>query len=45
MGVFREILIIVGQDADHELVFLLCLGLEHVLSVVAVEEELAGFRV
>lgn len=34
-----------GKDADHELVLLLRLRLEHVLAVVAVEEELTGFGV
>jgi hypothetical protein len=43
--VLRQVLVVVGQNADHELVLLLGLRLEHVLAVVRVEEELSGFGV
>lgn len=45
MWVLCEKLIVVWQDALHELVLLLGLRLDHVLAVVRVEEELTRLGV
>ena len=45
MGIFRNIFIIMREDALHKLVLHCRLGFNHVSTIVRVEKELTRFRV